>query len=73
MFYLNKMEDNIMAKGIEITAQRAQEVGIEGKKENETNEAFRTRVSGELQAMGRIIEANEAYYNLLYDDLMAML
>ena len=50
-----------------ITAQRAQEFGIEAQQDGESETAFRQRVSGELRRMGHIIEAHEAYANALYD------
>lgn len=56
-----------MATGTNITAQRAQEFNIPAQQPNETDEAFRTRVSGVLRGQGHIIEAHEAYQNALYD------
>jgi len=51
-----------------ITAQRAQEFGIDSQGENEPDVAFRERVSGILREQGHIIEAHEALRNCLYDD-----
>lgn len=51
-----------------ITAQRAQEYGIEGQREGESDAAFRDRVGGALREAGHPIEAHEALRNCLYDD-----
>ena len=51
-----------------ITAQRAQEFGIEPQREGESDYAFRDRVANQLRAMGHPIEAHEAFSNCLYDD-----
>ncbi len=51
-----------------ITAQRAQEFGIEAQREGESDYDFRDRVANQLRAMGHPIEAHEAFSNRLYDD-----
>lgn len=55
-------------EGTEYTKQRAEwyKVSLQGK--DETDQAFRERVSGSLRDMGHTIEAHEAYHNCLYDD-----
>ena len=50
-----------------ITAQRAREFDIEPQQENESDSAFRCRVSGMLREAGHLIEAHEAFQNALYD------
>jgi len=50
-----------------ITQQRAEEFGIEGQGPDESDRAFRMRVSGELRRRGYLIEAHEAYQNALFD------
>ncbi len=57
-----------MKAGTEITAQRAQEFNLEPQGEEESDAAFRDRISGKLREKGHIIEAHEAYANALYDD-----
>lgn len=51
-----------------ITAQRAEEFGIDPQQPGEHVQAFRERVSGILRQRGHIIEAHEAMRNCLYDD-----
>ncbi len=61
-----------MPRGVNITAQRAREFGIQGQQSVESDESFRNRVSAKLRAMGQFIEAHEAYNNSLYDDPNSM-
>lgn len=57
-----------MKAGTEITAQRANEFGLEPQGEKESDTAFRERISGKLRDMGQLVEAHEAHANALYDD-----
>ncbi len=52
---------------INITKQRAAEFGLEAQRADETDIAFRERISDALRAAGRIIEAHEAYNGALYN------
>jgi len=51
-----------------ITQQRAKEAGIPAQGEHESDDEFKNRVSGALRDMGHIIEAHEAFTDMLYDD-----
>lgn len=50
-----------------ITGLRAEEYKISGQGANESDSAFKNRVSGVLRGMGKIIEAHEAFTNCLFD------
>lgn len=50
------------------TATHAQSFGLPPQGENESDGAFRERISGSLREMGRSIEAHEAYQNSRYED-----
>lgn len=57
-----------MRDGVDITAQRAREFGLNGQQSNESDGSFRNRISAELREKGYIIEAHEAHCNQLYND-----
>jgi hypothetical protein len=46
---------------------------IEAQRDGESDEDFRLRVSNALRAMGKIIEAKEAYLNRRYEDSESVL
>jgi len=52
-----------------ITAERAKEFGIAEQRTDESDLAFRTRVSEAIRSQGHILEAHEAYYGLFYDEI----
>lgn len=56
-----------MADEVNWTATRAQEFGLPPQGEDESDAAFRYRISSSLRDMGHIIEAHEAYQNALFD------
>jgi hypothetical protein len=51
-----------------ITAQRANEFNIKPQQHDESEQAFRQRVSSTLRDMGYVIEAHEAFADKLYDE-----
>jgi len=67
IFNRNTSGDKEMTN-LPITAQRAQEFGLIPQGTEESDSAFKERVSGELRNMGYMIEAHEAQCNRLYDD-----
>jgi len=51
-----------------LATQRAAEFELEPQQENETDDAFCYRISGELRNKGCIIEAHEVHQDVLYDE-----
>ena len=50
-----------------LATEYAREYGIEGQRDGERDVEFRSRVSGALRDMGRVIEAHEAYQDARHD------
>ena len=51
-----------------LATEYAEYYKIEGQRDGESDEDFRLRVSNALRAIGKIIEAKEAYLNRRYED-----
>ncbi|MEK7543738.1 MAG: hypothetical protein AAB557_02635 [Patescibacteria group bacterium] len=56
-----------MADQVNWTAERAKEHNLPPQGKDESDKAFRFRISSALRDMGFPIEAHEAYCNALYD------
>ncbi len=57
-----------MKPGVEFTATLAAYHHIDPQGPDESETAFRERVSGTLRDQGHVIEAHEAYHNQRYDE-----
>ncbi len=57
-----------MKPGVEFTAELAKYHKIDPQGSDESESAFKHRVSGALREMGHLIEAHEAFHNQRYDE-----